>query len=72
MKLDHKRVPTPKRLRGCKSGRRPAVSSEQAEVIRLEYELEEWASYTTLARRHGVNPSTIRHIIQYMGAYANV
>jgi transposase-like protein len=32
--------------------------------------MEEYASYNTLARRHGINASTIRHVIQYLGAYA--
>lgn len=72
MKLSHKHTPTPKRFRGCKSGRRRVVSDQHVIDIRRKYEEVELASFNTLAVEFNVNPSTIRHIIQHLGAYANV
>ena len=72
MKLAFKHRPTPKRLRGCKGGIRPVFSNEQVAEIRNKYEDIELASYNTLAVEYGVNPSTIRHVIQHLGAYQDV
>jgi hypothetical protein len=69
MKLSHQHAPTPKRLRGCIGGRKRVVSDQHVVDIRRKYEDIELASYNTLAVDFGVNPSTIRHIIQHLGAY---
>lgn len=72
MKLKHKHAPIPKRLRGCKTGRKRMLTNEQIADIRRSYDEVEEASYNTLAKDYGVNPSTIRHVIQHLGAYENV
>jgi len=72
LKLKHQLKPTPKRLRGCKSGVRRKFTDEQANEIRQKYEDVELASTVTLAKEYGVNTSTIRSVIHYLGAYANV
>lgn len=72
MKLKHQYARTPKRLRGCKGGIRPILTDKQVDEIRRKYEDVELASYNTLAVDFGVNPSTIRHVIQHLGAYQDV
>lgn len=72
MKLSHRHAPTPKRLRGCKSGRRRVVSDQHVLDIRREYDEVEESSTNTLAKKYGVNKSTIRNVIHYLGVYADV
>ena len=72
MKLKHKHALTPKRLRGCKTGRKRKLNDEQVANIRRSYDELEETSYPSLAKEYGVNQSTIRQVIRYLGVYADV
>ena len=72
MKLSHRHARTPKNLRGCKTGRKRALSDEQVADIRRLYDEVEESSYPSLAREFKVNASTIRFVVQYLGVYADV
>jgi len=48
------------------------VSDQHVIDIRREYDEVEECSTVTLAKKYRVNKSTIRHIIHYLGAYADV